>query len=319
MSIAAIAIGRNEGERLKACLASLRGQVDPIVYVDSGSTDGSVAAAEAAGAHVVALDMSIPFTAARARNEGLAKLRELAPEGELVQFLDGDCTLDPGWIAAARAALQADPKLAVVCGRRREKFPEASLWNRMIDAEWDTPVGEARACGGDALMRRAALEDVGGYDPAMIAGEEPEMCFRMRRKGWKIARIEAEMTAHDAAMTAFSQWWKRAKRAGHAYAEGAALHGRETGERYNVAEVRRALLWGLAIPAFILLAASIVTPWALLLLGLYPAQVARLVAKGFDTTEAAFLTLAKFPETQGVLMYWRSRLTGRTRRLIEYK
>lgn len=319
MSIAAIAIGRNEGERLVACLASLKGQVDPIIYVDSGSTDGSVAAAEAAGAHVVALDMSIPFTAARARNEGLAKLRELAPEGELVQFLDGDCTLDPGWIAAATAALEADPKLAVVCGRRREKFPEASLWNRMIDAEWDTPIGEARACGGDALMRRAALDEVGGYDPAMIAGEEPEMCFRMRQQGWKIARIAAEMTAHDAAMTAFSQWWKRAKRAGHAYAEGAALHGRETEERYNMAEVRRALFWGLALPVLILFAALIVTPWALLLLGIYPAQIVRLIAKGFDAAEAIFLTLAKFPETQGILTYWQSRLTGRTRRLIEYK
>lgn len=319
MSVAAIAIGRNEGDRLKACLASLRGQAAPVIYVDSGSTDGSVAAAEALGADVVALDMGQPFTAARARNAGLARLRDLAPEVELIQLLDGDCTLHPDWIAAARAALAADPDLAVVCGRRRETFPQASLWNRLIDAEWDTPVGPAKACGGDALMRRAALDAVGGYDPAMIAGEEPEMCFRMRRQGWKIARIDAEMTAHDAAMTRFSQWWRRARRAGHAYAEGAALHGRETDERYNVAEVRRALLWGLILPAVTLLGALILTPWALLLLGLYPAQIVRLMRRGFDAAEAVFLTLAKFPETQGVLGYWWSRLTGRPRHLIEYK
>lgn len=319
MTVAAIAIGRNEGDRLKACLASLQGQADPVIYVDSGSTDGSLAAAEALGAHVVALDMDQPFTAARARNAGLARLAELSPETELVQFVDGDCTLHPDWIATARAALAADPALAVVCGRRRETFPDASLWNRLIDAEWDTPVGPARACGGDALIRRAALDAVGGYDPAMIAGEEPEMCYRMRQQGWTIVRIDAEMTAHDAAMTRFSQWWTRARRAGHAYAEGAALHGRETEERYNMAEVRRALLWGLALPGVILLAALIVTPWALVLLGVYPAQIIRLMTRGFDAAEAGFLMLAKFPEAQGVLGYWQSRLTGRTRRLIEYK
>lgn len=319
MSVAAIAIGRNEGERLAACLASLQGQAHPVVYVDSGSTDGSVAAAEALEANVVMLDMNTPFTAARARNAGLARVRDLAPDIELIQFLDGDCTLHPSWVETAKAVLATDPKLAVVCGRRREKFPQASRWNRMIDAEWNTPVGDALACGGDALIRLEALDAVGGYDPAMIAGEEPEMCFRMRQKGWKITRIDAEMTAHDAAISKFSQWWKRAKRAGHAYAEGAALHGNETRERYNVAEVRRALLWGLVLPGTILLAALVVSPWALLLMVIYPAQVARLKAKTFDTTEAAFLTLAKFPETLGILSYWRSRLSGHTRQLIEYK
>lgn len=319
VTVAAVAIGRNEGARLTACLASLKGLAEPIVYVDSGSTDGSVEAAQGLGADVVELDMSVPFTAARARNAGLTRLGETAPDGRYVQFLDGDCTLAPGWIATARAALEADPKLAVVCGRRREKHPEASLWNRMIDSEWDTPPGAALACGGDALMRRAALEEVGGYRADMIAGEEPEMCFRMRQAGWRILRIDAEMTAHDAALTRFSQWWKRAERAGHAYAEGAALHGAETAERYNVAEVRRALLWGLALPALIVLGAVFVSPWALSLALAWPAQVLRLILKGEGPADALFLTLAKFPEARGVLTYWWSRATGRTRRLIEYK
>lgn len=319
MSVAAIVIGRNEGDRLKACLASLQGSVKPLVYVDSGSTDGSVEAAREFGADVVELDMAVPFTAARARNTGLARAIEIAPATRLIQFLDGDCTLHPDWIGTAQAALAADSDLAVVCGRRREKYPEASLWNRLIDAEWDTPIGEARACGGDALIRRQALEDVGGYPDGMIAGEEPEMCFRMRQKGWKIRRIDAEMTSHDAAMTRFSQWWKRARRAGHAYAEGAALHGRETDERYNMAETRRALLWGAGLPVALLFAAFLVTSWALSGVLIYPAQVVRLKAKGLDWVEAVFLTLAKFPEALGVLSYWQSRLTGRQRRLIEYK
>ena len=199
---AVIAIGRNEGARLVACLEALAGQADLIVYVDSGSTDQSVAEAEARGVEVVALDMSLPFTAARARNAGYARVAELAPEGAYVQFLDGDCELDADWLDKGRAALEADAKVAVVCGRRREKFPDATLWNKITDAEWAAaPPGETGACGGDALMRRTAFDAVEGYREDLIAGEEPEMCFRMRAKGWKILRLEAKMTQHDANMT----------------------------------------------------------------------------------------------------------------------
>ena len=319
MSIAAIAIGRNEGARLKACLASLQGQAAPVIYVDSGSNDGSQAAARAAEAEVVELDMDRPFTAARARNAGLARLRACAPEAVFVQFLDGDCTLDPGWLAAAEAALQAAPNLAIVCGRRREKFPEASLWNRMIDQEWDTPIGPARACGGDALMRIEALEAVAGYRDEMIAGEEPEMCFRLRQLGWEIQRLDVEMTAHDAALSRFSQWWRRTKRAGHAYAEGAALHGLESPERYNMRETGRALFWGLVLPSLALLGGLFLTPWAGLLLLAWPVQLLRLTWQGQGWGMAFFLVLGKFPEMLGVLQYWQARLSGRKRRLIEYK
>ncbi len=316
--VAAIAIGRNEGDRLVRCLASLTGRAAPVIYVDSGSTDGSLDAARTAGAEVVELDMSRPFTAARARNAGLARLEEIAPGGAFVQFLDGDCELQPDWIATARAALEAEPELAVVCGRRRERFPEASVFNRMIDDEWDTPIGEAIACGGDALMRRAALAEVGGYRDSLIAGEEPEMCFRMRAKGWRIARIDAEMTLHDAALTRIGQWWQRARRAGHAFAEGAALHGAGD-ERFRVRETRRALLWGAALP-LLTLASLAVSPWlTLLLLLVWPAQVLRLNLRGMPWHRAFFLTFGKLPEAQGALGFHWGRLTGRRRGLIEYK
>src|SRR5271154_4207050 len=91
--IGAVVIGRNEGERLIRCFRSLRRYVDAVVYVDSGSTDGSVAAAKEAGAVVVDLDMSRPFTMARGRNAGLAKLREVYPDLGFVHFVDGDCEL----------------------------------------------------------------------------------------------------------------------------------------------------------------------------------------------------------------------------------
>lgn len=313
--IGAVAIGRNEGARLILCLASLADAVDRVVYVDSGSTDDSVAAARAAGAEVVELDPATPFTAARARNEGLARLMQ-GEVPDLVQFVDGDCEMRPGWIPAARAFLEAHPDVAVVCGRRRERHPEASLWNRLIDREWDTPVGEARACGGDALMRVAPLRAVGGFNPAVIAGEEPELCVRLRREGWRIWRLDAEMTLHDAAMTRVGQWWRRAARAGHAYAEGAAMHGARP-ERHGVAGVRRALFWGLALPAVAILPAPWV-PATLLLLLAYPAQVLRL-SRREGMAGALFLTLGKFPEAEGILTYAWRRLRGRTGQIIEYK
>jgi GT2 family glycosyltransferase len=313
--LGAVIIGRNEGARLVACLASLPKDMRPLVYVDSGSTDGSPAAARAAGAEVVALDMKLPFTAARARNAGFAILLERgAPE--FVQFIDGDCVLQPGWLPNACAFLTAHPRAGVVAGRRRERYPEASIWNRLCDAEWDTPVGPAKICGGDALMRCAAVKAVGGYNPDLIAGEEPELCVRIRQSGWEIWRIDEEMTLHDAAMTRFGQWWKRCRRGGHAFAEGAALHGAPP-ERHWVAETRRAIFWGVGLP-LVLLLGLLVTPWAALILAIYPAQVLRLQRRvGWE--RAIFTTLAKFPEAMGVLQYHFNRLRRRKARLIEYK
>lgn len=314
-AVGAVIIGRNEGARLVACLASFPADVRPLVYVDSGSTDGSVGAARAAGAEVVALDMTVAFTAARARNAGLARLVATgAPE--FVQFVDGDCVLQPGWLPAAVAFLKGHPEVGVVCGRRREMRPEASIWNRLCDAEWDTPVGPAKACGGDALMRVTAVEAVGGYDPTLIAGEEPELCVRLRAAGWQVWRIEQEMTLHDAAMTRAGQWWKRTRRGGHAFAEGAALHGAPP-ERHWVAETRRAILWGAVLPLLAILGA-LVSPWALLLLLLYPLQILRL-GRSYGMERALFMTLAKLPEALGVLQYWLNRLRKRQARLIEYK
>jgi GT2 family glycosyltransferase len=318
-TIATVIIGRNEGARLVACLASVRIGIGDVVYVDSGSTDGSVAAAEGAGAQVVVLDTDVPFTAARARNAGVAALTR---PHDFVQFIDGDCALDPDWLETARTFLHDHPKVAVVCGRRRERYPEHSVYNRLCDHEWDTPVGEARACGGDAMMRLDAFDAVGGFDPALIAGEEPELCVRLRAAGWQIWRLEAEMTLHDAAITRFGQFWKRARRGGYAFAQGAAMHGAPP-ERHGVAGTRRAVLWGLVLPVLIGLLALAFGPWALVLALVYPVQVVRLALRyGGDRgawERAFFLTVGKFAEGRGVVEYYRQRQSGRAAQLIEYK
>ena len=325
--IGVVIIGRNEGDRLRRCLASLEGSASKVVYVDSGSSDGSIALAEGLGAHVVALDRDRPFTAARARNAGLARLRELEPTLELVQFVDGDCEVAVGWLDRASAALLGDATLAVVCGRRRERFPDASMYNRLCDIEWNSPIGIATACGGDALMRMGPLSDVGGYNPDLIAGEEPDLCFRLRQRGHRILRIDAEMTLHDANIHHFGQWWRRAMRAGHAYAEAVTLHGRKPG-RYGVKEVRSNLAWGVALPLMCLGLA--LSPWrllaVLLLLG-YPVLALRVFRssqrrglRGVDARlYAVACVVAKFPMAYGQVRFWTKRLMGSRSSLIEYK
>ena len=195
MSVGVVAIGRNEGDRLKQCLEAAGRKAPHVVYVDSGSHDGSVALARRLGAAVVELDPALPFTAARARNAGFARLRQLCPGLEFVQFVDGDCELDAAWMDAALAHMRMHPSAAVACGRRRERFPEASIYNRLCEVEWDVPTGLVGSCGGDALLRVSAFEEVGGYAAGLIAGEEPDLCRRLRVLGWEIWRLDAEMTA----------------------------------------------------------------------------------------------------------------------------
>jgi glycosyltransferase involved in cell wall biosynthesis len=294
-----------------------------IVYVDSGSTDQSVRNALASGATVVALDTTIPFTAARARNAGLQQVLELAPETLWVQFVDGDCEVQRSWWEVACGFLEQHPQVAAVCGRRRERFPAASLYNAMCDDEWNTSVGETKACGGDVMMRIQPLVAVGLYNETLIAGEEPELCVRLRAASWKIWRLDAEMTWHDAAMTGFMQWWRRSVRCGFAYAAGAHLHGHRL-DAHWVAETVRALLWGLALPAAIILALPF-RPWlSLTLLALYPIQWLRLHHRFRDktasaATHASFLLLGKFAESAGIMTFHWLRWTRKRAHLIEYK
>ena len=320
--IGAVAIGRNEGQRLIDCLNSVKTKVRWVVYVDSGSTDGSSLVAERLHAHVVNLDMSRPYTAARARNEGVAVLRELRPDIRLIQFVDGDCELDDAWLDLSADFMRQRNDVAVVCGRRRERHPSASVYNRLCDLEWDTPIGQTTACGGDSLVRAEAFESVGRFRAELIAGEEPELCLRLREKGWKIWRLDAEMTRHDAAIKRFVQWWLRTVRWGFGMAEVSRLHWRSPLGIWKE-ELMRTVIWGGILPSLIILGALM--HFALLALMLiYPLQICRIaIARGplssMSWIYASFVTLAKFAEFQGILMfYWRS-LNHQSKELIEYK
>ncbi|MDY7107620.1 MAG: glycosyltransferase [Planctomycetota bacterium] len=324
--IGVVAIGRNEGERLRRCLESVLGRVAAVVYVDSGSADDSVAMARSKGVDVIELDPAAPFTAARARNAGVHRLRELNPDVAFAQVVDGDCEVIDGWLEAAFDVMRAERDVAIVCGRRREQNPEESVYNRLCDMEWNTPVGEAPACGGDALIRLDAFHAAGGYDVSLIAGEEPELCFRLREEGWRILRIDHDMTWHDARMMRFRQWWTRALRSGHAYAEGRAMHG-DAPERFRVSEFRSIIEWAALLP---LLALGLAWPtWglSLLLFGGYVLLWRRIrrwrLREGESPHNASLYAghcvLSKFPQLIGVAQYWWNRALGRRATLIEYK
>lgn len=320
--IGIVVIGRNEGARLARCLEAILPRHKCVVYADSGSTDGSVELARGLGAVTLSLDDSAPHTAARGRNAGFAVMRERFPDCELVQFVDGDCILTPDWMAQSAAFLEANGKAAIACGRRFEAHPEASLYNRLCDDEWNTPVGRADYCGGDSMMRVSALEQVGGFRPELQAGEEPELSARMRAAGWEIWRLDLPMAEHDAAMHRFSQWWRRAMRGGFGYAQVWTKTG-DLPERFYGSQLRSAIFWALGVPLLTILAAVLLRRPVVLaaLPALYAAQVFLIASRRdprslFSWQYAAMILLAKLPETIGALRFF---LRGARASKIEYK
>jgi len=322
-NIGIVVIGRNEGERLRLCFQSLSDIDCAKVYVDSGSTDNSLSIANEFNITPHPLSSDRPFSAARARNEGFAKLLDMSSEIRYVQFIDGDCVLVKGWLNKAVGFLEAQNKAAAVCGRLREQYPDRSIYNRLCDIEWDTPVGESKASGGIVMMRATAFKEAGGFRTDLIAGEEPELCVRLRSKGWIIWRIDEDMAWHDAAILHFEQWWKRTRRTGYAFAEGAFLHGASP-EQHWLKESRSPWFWAALLPLIALVAGFYNAMAGLLVLLLYPVQITRLALKDKYTPQvnwrrAFFLVLGKFPELLGQLQFLRNRLLNHKSRLIEYK
>jgi GT2 family glycosyltransferase len=310
--VGCVVIGRNEAPRLRRCLESVLAACHRVVYVDSGSTDDSVPIARSLCVPVLDLDPSLPFSAARARNEGLAQLQQDgAARVAFVQFVDGDCRLEAGWLAAGAEALRRDPGLGVVAGRAREDAPGQSIYKLLCDIELDVPAGESDACGGVAMMRASAVQAVGGYDAALAAGEEPELCLRLRRSGWRIARLPVPMMCHDLALRSFRQWWQRSARSGRAYFESWWKH-RRGAEHYRRREVARILLWGGAVPLLTAAAQLLLGPAGLLGAGSYlvPAvrahRWARRAGHGrrASAVYAGACVLGKLPEFAGVLRSW---------------
>jgi glycosyltransferase involved in cell wall biosynthesis len=327
-----VVIGRNEGSRLVQCLNSVR-LVPVCVYVDSGSTDGSVERAIEAGVLVVDLELPPNFTAARARNAGLAKLLAQFPDVEFVQTVDADCELHHDWMAAALVALRADPGLAAVFGRLRERYPTRSIYNALCDDSWNAPIGETPIIGGVAMFRLAALREANFYTAEMIAGEEPDLSMRMRNAGWRLQRIDAEMGFHDVDIMRFGQWWKRTRRTGHAYGELAFRHPEARNPAWS-RTVYSIAFWGFAMPLALIIAALLAMRegpdyWIFFALGmaLWLSRVLQLARRKLKVGLPARLALAygalimigKVPQFLGLWLYHRNRLAGYASSIIEHK
>lgn len=324
--IGVVVIARNEGDRLIRSLDSVVNGSYAVVYVDSGSTDGSCAAARDRGVDVVELDMSVPFTAARARNAGFERLRQHS-EVEYVQFIDGDCEVVAGWIEAATETLDTNPDVVAVCGWRRERYPERSIYNRICDVEWRMgAVGPTLSFGGDVLIRAEALAAVGGYDGSVIAAEDDELSVRLRQANGKILRIDKVSTLHDADMHRVSQWWRRAKRCGYGYTQVSRLHGAPP-ERKFVKEVRRTWLWGAIVP---MVAMALTLPThglAGVIFGRYPLTALQVIYKtrrrGYSWSDSLAWGLScavsAFPEVFGAAKFHLDRFSNKQHQIIEYK
>jgi GT2 family glycosyltransferase len=325
---AAVVIGRNEGERLEPSLRSVHEAGLNLVYVDSGSNDGSPELATSLGHPVVELDPRRPFSAARGRNEGLREALKRWPEIRYVLFLDGDCVLDPGFPAAGAETLEAQNDCAIVTGHLTERFPDASVYNRLCAIEWRSPAGridDMNGLGGIMLARISAFQEVGGFNEEAIAGEEPDLGVRLGLSGYSIIKIDHPMATHDAQMQHFGQWWTRAMRGGHALAHRYARHGR-TKFKDGRRELRSALFWGFLLPLIILVLLLPSRGLSLLLLAGYALlgwRVYRYYSRiGLSPSDARlatrFILYSKFAEFQGILRYCLNRLRGRFR-IIEYK
>ncbi|SDW99056.1 Glycosyltransferase, GT2 family [Ruegeria halocynthiae] len=317
-----VVIGRNEGDRLVNCLKSLTSEVELVVYVDSGSTDSSVDHAEELGVKCVCLGDDLPFTAARARNAGFEFILSQPNSPKFVQFVDGDCLLESGYIEKATATLSDEPELALVTGWRAEINPKASIFNEMCDYEWHRPSGDIMACGGDMMVRSSAFEEVSGFNPAVIAAEDDEFCVRLRKAGWRLRRLPIAMTLHDANMFEFNQWWSRATRTGHGFEQVNNIH-----PDYFVRERRRTWIYGAVLPALGILGILIFLPLFFLVVLIYGYSFFRTmrgltisgVPKSRAMRYAFFFLLSKFPNLIGALTYRWRKLKGSDMLIIEYK
>lgn len=325
--VACVVIGRNEGPRLIESLRSVQAAGLRLVYVDSGSTDGSVEAAQNLGIRSLRLDSKQPYSAARARNRGLDDVTQAWPQTAYILFLDGDCTLEPAFAAVAVKLFGENNRCAIVTGHLSEQYPDRSIYNRLCSIEWRSPPGQMEglnALGGIMMARVSALREVGGFNERAIAGEEADLAVRLRLAGYSILKADAPMATHDARILTFRQWWIRAVRGGYAFAHRYAKHGRtrfHDGRR----EVLSAVLWGILLPATVLLLLVPSRGLSVLLLGGYVVLGARIYRhykrRGLSHSDALlsarFGLYAKFAHVVGILRFVRMGRQGSP--IIEYK
>jgi len=210
---AAVVVNYNAGDALAGCVASVLAQ-DPrpeLVVVDNASTDASVDGLRRSrpGVRVVHSGGNLGY--ARAANLGIA-----ATAAPVVAVLNPDTVLAPGTGAALVARFAAEPDLGAVgprlCNPDGSLYPSARrvpgvadavghgllyfVWRdnpftaryRETGADPDRPRDVDWVSGAAVWLRRAALDDVGGWDERyFMYVEDVDLCWRLGRAGWRVA------------------------------------------------------------------------------------------------------------------------------------
>lgn len=327
-TVGIVVIGRNESRRLLLSLQSMQNSHCPLIYVDSGSIDQSVAIAKPLVDSVLELDPVKSFSAARARNEGFERITTLFPSLEFVQFVDGDCVLSQGWLEAAKQSMLNDGKRAVIIGHLQECNPDSSVYNRLCSMEWKSAPGDLKnfgALGGIFMVRVDVFNALNGFNVSVIAGEDSEFGVRLSLAGYKVTKIDHEMAIHDANMTTFAQWWTRSVRAGHAIGQRAHLNGK-TSVKDCVQERKSTLFWGVMLPLLALLLLIPTRGASLLILLAYVVLALKVYLFRRNQNESArdaityakFIVLAKFANGLGLLKFYINQCKQRYE-IIEYK
>lgn len=212
-----------------------------ILYVDSSSSDNSVDIANNfKEVKTLFLGDTSP-SSAKARNMGF-----VYGNAEYVQFLDADSCLKKNWLKLAVNTIQ-QKDIGAVLGILQERYPQKNIFHKIAAMEWNiskglngfsNATGLTSSFGGNVLVRRSAVKNAGLYNTKLLAGEDPELSYRMRRVGWKIIKINTIMASHDIATDNWNQYLKRAMRSGWAYFSISRMYMKSK-EKFYLREVFR--------------------------------------------------------------------------------
>ncbi|CAN5614469.1 glycosyltransferase [soil metagenome] len=211
---------RHIAASIESALAACARVGGTVVLADSGSTDHTIAIAQHY-ADVRILQLADP--AQRSCGTG-AQLAFQAASARYFYLLDGDMVLDPAFLEAGIAFLEAHPRHAAVGGL----VSEANLGSIEFElrARNDRLKGSAIAgdvdrldCGG--LYRVEAIRSVGYFaDRNLHAFEEFELGARLRAAGWNLARIDVAAVVHHGHAVGGYRLMLRRLRSGYAGGPG---------------------------------------------------------------------------------------------------
>lgn len=186
----------NGSQTLPACLQGLQNQTRPpdeLIVVDDGSTDDTV---NVAGQFEVMVLSQANAGPGVARNYG-ARMAQ----GDILLFIDADCTPPPNWIEYMLAPF-ADPNVAGAKGEYRTHQRE--LVARFVQQEYqdrcDRMVGQRQIDFVDtysAAYRRSLFLAAGGFDPTFIKNQDQEFSFRLAKQGHRLVYVPGAIVYHQ--------------------------------------------------------------------------------------------------------------------------